>query len=77
MARYQKRMILIDCLRYLLNACHYDFNGVERMVMLEDDRRGHALTFDRSVRETLTKDRDIEDFYRRYSQVLPEEDYDY
>jgi len=68
---------LIDCLRYLLNACHYDFNGVERMVMLEDDRRGHALTFDRSVRETLNKDRDIEDFYRRYSQVLPEEDYDY
>lgn len=60
---------LIDNLRYILNACGYDFKEVERMVIEGNMRRGHALTMD-DARV------DNDEYNIKKYNVLPEETYD-
>lgn len=59
---------LIDCLRYLTNACHYDFSELEKKV-IEDDGRGQALTYDGAME-------DDNDYEYDYGQIMLRETYE-
>lgn len=60
---------LIDCLRYFLNACHYDFTEVEKIKVIDDMTRGKALTYDREMDDYNTTEHD-------YGQLHLREEYE-
>lgn len=60
---------LIDCLRYGLNACYYDFTELERTKLVEDDRRGRMLSFDDEIFEYNKSS-------HNYGQITLREEYD-
>lgn len=61
----------IDALRYKLNAMGYDPTWLDKPKEIEDDRRGHSLTYDGSMRDYYGKDTE-----QKYLDVLPREEFE-